>query len=139
LREERGVLETIFATVVEHWRPPAREVVRPDPAAPVYRPEGSVIQRLARVRDRTGIPIALVQLEFEDAERPPIDLEVEAEARAHAIPYLDTRDPFRGTRASDFWIYELDPHPNWRAHEVFARTIDAFLRSNGLLAKRAQP
>ena len=94
---------------------------------------------MARVRERTGIPIVLVRLEFEDAERLPIDRQVEEEARAHGIPYLDTRDAFRGTRASDFWIYELDPHPSWKAHEVFAHGIDTFLRSNGLLSESTQP
>jgi hypothetical protein len=100
---------------------------------------GSVIERLARIGREKQIPIALVLLEFEDRERLPIDGEVEAEARAQGISYLDTRDAFRGTRASDFWIYELDPHPNAKAHEVFAEVIATFLRSNGLLPMPPRP
>ncbi len=98
-------------------------------------PTGSVIARLARIGREQQIPIALILLEFEDRERLPIDAEVAAEARAHGIPYLDTRDAFRGTHASDYWIYELDPHPNAKAHEVFAEVVASFLRSNGLLLR----
>lgn len=135
-REEIGSVEQLFIALAESWRPPTR--TPGGPGAPAYPAEGSVIQRMARVRERTGIPIALVRLEFEDTERLPVDLQVEEEARGHRIAYLDTREAFRGTRASDFWIYELDPHPSWKAHEVFAQGIDTFLRSNGLLLDSTQ-
>lgn len=138
-REEVGSFEKLFIAIAERWSPPVPVRNPGARVAPAYRAEGSVIQRMAQVRERTGIPIALIRLEFEDAERLPIDFEVEEEARAHGIPYLDTRDAFRGTRASDFWIYELDPHPSWKAHEVFAQVIEPFLRSNGLLSEPTQP
>jgi hypothetical protein len=92
-----------------------------------------VIERLARIGRERHLPIALVLLEFEDRARLPIDTEVAAEAQAQGVPYLDTRDAFRGTRARDYWIYELDPHPNAKAHAVFAQLVATFLRSNGLL------
>jgi len=47
----------------------------------------------------------------------------------------DTRDAFRGSRPSDYWIHELDPHPNASAHAIFAREIDAFLRAEGLIPR----
>lgn len=129
-----GWLERLAIALAEPPAPPA-----PTRAAPEPPPAGSVIERLARIGREKQIPIALVLLEFEDRERLPIDEEVAAEARAHGIFYLDTRDAFRGTRASDFWLYELDPHPNWKAHEVFAQVIATFLRSNGLLPTPPRP
>lgn len=138
-REEVGSVEKRFLAIAERASP---RVPVPPPRAhvePAYRAEGSVIRRMEKVRERIGVPIALIRLEFEDTERLPIDFEVAEEARAHGIPYLDTRDAFRGTRASDFWIYALDPHPNWKAHEVFAQVIEPFLRSNRLLGGPAQP
>jgi len=132
-----GWLERLAIALTEPASPPARGAPAAGPPEPP--PAGSVIERLAGVGRRQRIPIALVLLEFEDRERLPIDAEVAAEARAHGIHYLDTRAAFRGTRASDFWIYELDPHPNWKAHEVFAQVIATFLRDNGLLPMPPRP
>jgi hypothetical protein len=132
-----GWLERLAIALTSPAPPPRRGAPAPGAAGPP--PVGSVIERLARIGREKQIPIALVLLEFEDRERLPIDGEVEAEARAQGISYLDTRDAFRGTRASDFWIYELDPHPNAKAHEVFAEVIATFLRSNGLLPMPPRP
>jgi hypothetical protein len=139
-----GVVENLVMELVEHLSPPAAAAkqatsgTRPHPARKdrrvhSARARGSTLQQLARVSERTGIPIVVVRLELDASEKLPIDLEVEQQTRALGIYYLDTRDAFRGTRPSDFWIYELDPHPNWRAHEIFARVVATFLDSNGLL------
>jgi hypothetical protein len=138
-REEVGSVEKLFLAIAERGSPPVAASPALGTVAPPYRGEGSVIERMAEVRERSGVPIALIRLEFEDKERLPIDFEVAEEARTHGIPYLDTRDAFRGTRASDFWIYALDPHPNGKAHEVFAQVVEPFLRSNRLLSEPAQP
>jgi hypothetical protein len=121
--------------------PPTPPLPRGTPAAGAGGPppSGSVIERLARIGRKQQIPIVLILLEFEDRERLLIDAQVAGEARAHGIPYLHTRDAFRGTRASDFWIYELDPHPNWKAHAIFAQVVARFLRSNGLLPMPPRP
>jgi len=136
-----GVVERLFMTLFEPEPVTplnGEKDFRPEPAPAVdHTPKagaGSVIERLADVGARTGIPIVLIRLEFDSKERLPTDLEAEEKARTLGIHYLDTRDAFRGTRASDFWINELDPHPNREAHEIFARVIASFLRSNGLLA-----
>jgi hypothetical protein len=97
---------------------------------------GSVAERLARIGAATGIPIAIVRLEYDASPKLPIDLEVEQIAATLGLHYLDTRDAFRGTRARDFWIYELDPHPNPIAHGIFADAIASFLRTEGLLPKQ---
>jgi hypothetical protein len=132
-----GWLERLAIALTECGTlPPRPAPARGALALPVA---GSVIERLARLGREKQIPVVLTLLEFEDRERLPIDAEVAAEARAHGVLYLDTRDAFRGTRASDFWIYELDPHPNGKAHEVFAQAIATFLRSNRLLPAPPRP
>lgn len=127
-----GTLERLFMRITN--RPPAAPEAGtrrpPRPAAPV---RGSVIERLAALAAREGVPVALIRLEYEDVEPEPIDREVAQAASRHGVPYLDTREAFRGTRARDFWIYALDPHPNAAAHARFAERIDAFVRERGLL------
>ena len=131
-----GWLERLAIAAHERIAPPAGPAVAGALPPP---PAGSAIERLAAIGRKQGIPIVLVLLEFEDRARLPIDGRVAEEARARGILYLDTRDAFRGTRASDFSIYELDPHPNAKAHEVFAEVVATFLRSNGLLPLRERP
>ena len=130
-------LERLAVAVSERLAPPPRPARRTAGRPPP--PAGSVIERFARLGRERGVPVALVLLEFEDRARVALDARVAAEARAHGVPYLDTRDAFRGTRARDFWIYELDPHPNARAHAVFAEAVATFLRSNGLLPMPPRP
>jgi len=92
-----------------------------------------VLERLAAIEQRTGIPIVVVRLEFESRPKSPYEIAIEAQSRQHGIPYLDTRDAFRGTRYRDLWLNALDAHPSARAHAIFADTIDAFLRAQTLL------
>ncbi len=100
--------------------------------APLPPPRASALERLGRIRADTGIPIVLVWLEFEST-RPAPTVSPEARLRRHGLHYLDTRDAFRDTRPSDYWVNALDPHPNDRAHAIFARVIADFLRSNALI------
>jgi hypothetical protein len=97
---------------------------------------GSILERLARIGAATGIPIVIVRLEYDASPKSSLDLEVEQSAATLGLHYLDTRDAFRGTRARDFWIYELDPHPDATAHGIFADAIASFLRTEGLLPKQ---
>jgi len=134
-----GAVESLYLTVRDRL---ARESAGAPPPLPHRktpdgrdRSDGSVLEHLARVGARFAMPIVVVRLEFDASERLPVDLELERRVRALGMHYLDTRDAFRGTRARDFWIYELDPHPNARAHEIFSRTIATFLDSNGLLER----
>ena len=53
--------------------------------------------------------------------------------RKLGLPFLDTRDAFRGSRPNDYWVNALDPHPNDRAHAIFARVIGEFLREKQLI------
>jgi len=138
-----GVIENLFMTWVDRRSvalvtsaKDSPKLRRQQARAPENKFEpvgGSVIERLANVQASTGIPIVLVRLEIDPKERLPIDFEVEEKARTLGLYYVDTRDAFQGTNPRDFWIYELDPHPNRAAHEIFAKVIAKFLRSNDLL------
>jgi len=145
-RLQLGNLERFFMAMMDGGKPPSRaesektsngmrESSWKAGSAKIRPADKSAIVRLAKVGRRTGIPVALVRLEFDASEKIPIDFEAERLARARGVHYFDTRDAFAGTRPSDFWIHEFDPHPNRAAHEVFAREIADFLRSEGLLSR----
>jgi hypothetical protein len=136
--EQIGIVESLYMQITE--RPPEpqpkrtpREALRA--LAPRPPAEGSVIERLAGVTLRSEVPVALIRLEFEDRPLGALDEEVARHASANGVPYLDTRDAFQGARASDLWIYALDPHPNAEAHRIFARRVDGFLREERLLPR----
>jgi len=95
--------------------------------------EKSVIVRLGAIAKETQIPVVLIRLEFDGSEKLPIDVEAERLSRANGVHYVDTREGFVGTRPSDFWIHEFDPHPNRAAHRIFAREIATYLRSEHLI------
>ena len=99
---------------------------------------GSVLQRLSQVKRKTGIPVVIVRLETDASDKHPIEIKVEKRIRSFGIHYLDTRDGFQGTQPSDFWIHELDPHPNWKANEIFAREIATFLETKDLLSTQPE-
>ncbi len=125
-----GVLERLVMDAVQSTdSTEARAAFAPPP--PVRT---SALERLSQLRANTGIPIVLVWLEFENT-RPAAKVSPEARLRRHGLYYLDTRDAFRDTRPSDYWVNALDPHPNDRAHAIFARAIGEFLHSRGLLQR----
>jgi len=142
-----GAVEALFMTARDRLAKPEPSPLqrvgrkmrpRPSPGSerdPASRRGGSVLERLARFGEEKGIPIVVVRLEFDASERLAVDLELERRTRELGMHYLDTRDAFRSTRARDFWIYELDRHPNGRAHEIFARTIASFLEAHDLLQR----
>jgi hypothetical protein len=127
-----GVFERLFMDVTE-W-------VRDDPVPPRVlpkrppKPTTNVLERLAALGRRAAIPIAVVRLEFDEEAVPsPVEIAMEEETRALGMHFLDTRQAFRGTRAREFWIHPLDPHPNHQAHEIFAREVAAFLQAERLI------
>jgi len=137
-----GRLEEAYMWLLECWRSDEaggersrRSKARSSRGADVASAQGggSILDRLASLSQTSGVPIVVVRLEYDGAPKLPVDLAVERAAAARGVPYLDTRDAFVGTRARDLWIYELDPHPNARAHEIFADAIATFLRSKGLV------
>ncbi len=104
-------------------------------AGPRRSPDGvpSVIEKLAEVSRTTGIPVVVVRLEF-DAEAPVrADRVARAAIQKTGLHFLDTRRAFAGMDPREFWIYELDPHPDARAHAIFADVLARFLREKGLI------
>jgi hypothetical protein len=106
------------------------------PAFPARVPgTPDVISKLAELSRERGLPILVVRLEFDPKEPAPVERAVEERVRSEGMLYLDTREAFRGRNPRDFWIYELDPHPNREAHAIFADVLEGFLRAHGLLGK----
>jgi len=111
-----------------------RSVVPAQPSVPRSRPGvPSVVEKLAEVGRTTGIPIVVVRLEYDYRAPTLVDLAVESAVWEAGLYFVDTRDAFAGTKGRDFWIYELDRHPNAHAHEIFADAVATFLDSNGLI------
>jgi len=93
----------------------------------------SVIEKLGEWSRTTGIPVVVVRLEF-DAAAPSLgDLGVALAVRQAGLHFLDTRRAFKGTSPREFWVYEIDPHPDARAHAIFADVLAGFLRGKGLI------
>ncbi len=132
-----GLMERVSAADAEA-APEASEVAasrRPvkGPRRATAKSGKEILQWLAWNGKQAGVPIVIIRLEFDQEISNASSVEVARMARALGLHHLDTRAGFRGTRARDFWIYELDPHPNAAAHEIFARAIAKFLRAEGLL------
>ncbi len=96
--------------------------------------DATILERIAAVGSGLGIPVVMVRLEIDPRDPTAAERELARASRELGIHYLDTRAAFRGTRASDYWIHPLDPHPNAAAHEIFAREIASFFASEGLLS-----
>jgi len=134
-----GAIERLFMNAMQRLDPPAespspaKAAVPPTRAPSRARKRATILEHLAQIRTRTGIPVAIVRLEFDPSPRQPIDWEAEARARSLGIPYFDTREAFAGRKPSDFWIFEFDPHPDARAHGIFAQAVARFLTDSHLI------
>ena len=107
----------------------------PTETVPPLVPVGDqVVAKLGELGRKQGLPIVVVRLEYDP--RPPSALEraLEARVQSEGMLYLDTRAAFHGAPPRQFWIHELDPHPNRRAHAVFADALEAFLKERGLFS-----
>jgi len=99
-------------------------------------PEGQdVIAKLGEISRETGIPFVVVRVEYDASDPSALEREVERRVRGEGMFYVDTRAAFQGTNPRDFWIYELDPHPNREAHAIFADVVAEFLRTHRLLGR----
>lgn len=96
-------------------------------------PGPTVVAEFAEVGRETGIPIVMVRLEFSPAPPTAVEKKLERRVRRQGMHYVDTRSWFEGRNPRDFWIFEFDPHPNARAHAVFAGALHDFLRRHNLL------
>lgn len=104
------------------------------PGFPGRRPKGpDVIAKLAEISRRHGLPIVLFRIAYDPVAPTPVERAIERRVRAAGMYYVDSREAFRGTDPHDSWIHELDPHPDARAHAVFADVLAQFLGAEGLL------
>ena len=126
-----------FAKLVESRlkRGPRKFLDQP-PTVPSGVPESQdVIAKLGELSRETGIPFVVVRVEFDARDPSVVEREVERRVRGEGMFYVDTRAAFEGTNPRDFWIYELDPHPNREAHAIFADVVAEFLRTHRLLGR----
>jgi len=136
-----GIFEQAFIDLVARVRPDTRPLdLARDRAVLPAPPALPVLDRLARLQGQRGVPIVVVRLEFDthrevSGDRPSRS-DLPTRCRELSLLCHDTRDAFEGTDAHGFWVHPLDPHPNARAHERFARSIAEFLRGHGLLEPR---
>jgi hypothetical protein len=107
--------------------PPVPASQEPEPPGPTVLAEFGALGR------EKGIPIAVVRLEFNPRAPNALDQKLERRVRRQGMFYVDTRSWFEGRNPRDFWIFEFDPHPNARAHAVFAGALHDFLRRHDLL------
>jgi hypothetical protein len=94
-----------------------------------------VIAKLGETSRETGIPFVVVRVEYDARDPSAVEREIEQRVRDEGMLYVDTRAAFQGTNPRDFWIYELDPHPNRKAHAIFADVVAEFLRTHHLLGR----
>jgi hypothetical protein len=101
--------------------------------APIHRK--SVIWKLGRISDETGIPIVIVRLDHFAGEPSPAAPMVAESARAHGLFFVNTQPEFDGMELGELAVHGLDLHPNAEAHAIFADVVGAFLRREGLLGQ----
>ena len=97
----------------------------------------SILSQLGEISASMKIPIVIVRLDIRASKPQLSDLMIGQRARALGIYYVDTRDALRGISPANLRIYELNAHPNARANQIYARVIADYLRSRGLLDRKA--
>jgi hypothetical protein len=137
----RSFLVKLIQSRLGHGRP---SFVAPPLDFPPLVPEAEqVVAKLGEISRERGLPVVVVRLEYDPRSPTTLEHALEARVLEEGMLYLDTRAAFRGARPQDFWIHELDPHPNRRAHARFADVLEEFLKSRGLLSgsrtRRARP
>jgi hypothetical protein len=120
---------------------PEKIGLRP-PRFPARRAKGpDAIEKLAAISRQHGIPIVLFRIAFDPVQPRPVEREIERRFRSAGMYYVDSRSAFQGTDPRDWWVHEFDPHPDARAHALFADVLEAFLRRDALLShpSRSRP
>jgi hypothetical protein len=106
------------------------------PAARSEEPETSgptVLAGFGALSREVGVPVVMVRLEFDPRAPTAMEQQLEPCRLARRSYHVDTRRWFEGRNPRDFWVFEFDPHPNARAHAVFAGALHEFLRRENLL------
>ena len=98
------------------------------------RPD-DVITKFGALSRRTGIPIVVTRLEYDQRVWTPVEDRFAARVADEGMYYVNTLEAFHGTTPTDFWIHRLDRHPDAGAHAIFADVLDEFLKRNDLLGR----
>lgn len=77
----------------------------------------------------TGLVIYPMMYELTDYPLQACHDEVVRRARAAHLPVLDLAPAFAGQDARDLQVHPIDHHPNGRAHDIAARAIAEWLRT----------
>ena len=87
---------------------------------------------IAAVPNCQSVLVLYPLLEGIESDYPLADVHalVAAAAKRVGLPVLDLAPVFRGQQSSDLWVHPVDHHPNGRAHELAAKAIVAWLRSD---------
>ena len=81
--------------------------------------------------DRARFGVATFPMLYGFEERPypfqPAMDAVESFCRASGIPHLSLLPAFRGRRATDLWVSEINKHPNAEGHAIAAEALLPFV------------
>lgn len=145
--EVKPVAHSFWEPHLRHWSKlvEVRQAVQEQAEAePGFRTGGDAerqaymdrwLGELARLGRENEIPVVIAFLSL-GTDKAPV---VEALARAHGLPFVDTSTAFQGLDLRQFIPYRLDRHPNAKGHALFADVILAFLREEGLLPRGEAP
>ncbi len=91
------------------------------------------LKEMRRLADaiKPNIPILLAYLDNREHSESDIN-NLATLAKKYSIAFVDTTQPFRGTRIDDYSIYLLDSHPNAKAHAMFADTLYTAIKNKHL-------
>lgn len=103
------------------------------------------LEAMAELADERGLPFAvavfpvLVELEgpAEEHSLLPLYEKVTAHCASLGVPATILLEPFLGQRPTDLWVSPINAHPNARAHALVSPALEAFVRSAGLVGRRA--
>lgn len=113
---------------------PPRLPVRMKPPPTRSRPN-DVVTKFGGISRKTGIPIVIARLEYDQRVRTPVESRFAARVIDEGMYYVNTLEAFQGTTPREFWVHRLDRHPNARAHAIFADVLEEFLKRNQLLGE----
>lgn len=78
---------------------------------------------------KPDMPILLAYLDNREHSESDINT-LSALAKKYNIAFVDTTQPFRGTRIDDYSIHLLDSHPDTKAHLLFSETLYTAIKNN---------
>ena len=91
----------------------------------------AVLSRLSTISRENNIPVCIVILQHHSFGQKKSE-QVMKLIHNYGLHGVSTREAFRGTRLSDFFIYKADHHPNADANVIFADVIYDYLKGTVL-------